>query len=223
MTENITGTVVTATVTGTRAGIFAGTPPTRDALLVTNNTLGSIVFLNDVDADSRQFPVRAGETREIPFRSGQVYAFATATTEEELEEADIEVRAITVDSALARDVSTTLAGFAQYVATSIRSTCGEDDLVLEVEAIRKTDLTGVNARYAGIAPIDIDGRSLVVRSAAGTAVYDWITATKIDGEPVVKVEFEDIPRGATSFAVVAILDSDPTDVLGLFRGSVRGI
>lgn len=222
MTDNFIGPAAFAVSVGAEAaGIFTGDPPARDAVLVVNNTSGTRVFFSDSADESRLFPAAPGLPITLPFKAGQVYAFATSTTEEVVEEAEIEVRAVTVDSALARSMEIYLAGLAQNVAAMVPTTCGADDPVLQVEAIRETDLLGLNAPVVNIHQFDISGRNLEVRSSAGTA-FDWIAATAIAGERLVRVEFEDIPRGSTSFFVVAIADDDETDVLGLFRGTVKG-
>jgi hypothetical protein len=223
MSENYTGPPpFVAWVTEDVAGIFGAEIPARDLVLITNNTAGSVVFVSDTDVGSRAHPVRAGETFKAPFKAGELYAFINSTIEgEEVFGAEIEVRPVFVDSALARSVSEDLSGLVPAMATTIPEACGGDDLKIDAEIIRGTDLLGLNAPPVNIRAFDVSGRTLEARftqPAGGTLV---ITPVLVPNQRIVRVEIQNADRPVT-FAIVAVLDSDPTDVLGLFRGRVRG-
>lgn len=229
MTENYTGTSADVTVNATSTALLASPLTAHDAILVTNQTEGTVVWCDDNTgvASGSPWPVRYGETVELPF-TGQAYALARATTDagEALNGATVEVRPITVDSPLQRSLWSQIAVLISSLISKVR-VATPDDLAFERDVVRETDLTVANGGAFEVftGPVaDITGRTLEVRQARRPGnVIDWIDATAVNaGEwnQAIRIELTDMPAGTYDVDVVAVLGSDEIAVV---RGRLRGI
>jgi hypothetical protein len=230
---------LTETITGTPATVQVGGDPdnptpllllpeaVRDAVLVTNLTPGTVIFADATESITRQFPIRAGETVVLPFREGQVYAYAAATTAdgEALDGADLEVRPVTLDSALERGLAMSNATLTSTILSRVgAASAASPGYAFDIILVPGTDYTVAigNAFRVPFAQFDVSGMTLEPRKAGTTTVLEWLTLSLEDagvaGRQTLVIEAEDAPVGVYLVDVVAVSGSVDRATL---RGRIR--
>ncbi|MGV3617901.1 MAG: hypothetical protein ACO1SV_21455 [Fimbriimonas sp.] len=226
MTESFTGVVETKSVgadPGASTALLTSPSAPRHGVLVTNNTPGTIVFVDDVASVSRQFPIPPGKTRNLPFAAGQIYAYFTATTceGEALEAASVEVRPILVESSLGAMIFQRLGVLLTQILSRVMPNPSAYDFDIELRAGCDYNAANGSAIVVPFAQFDVAGRSLQARKASGE-VCPWLTLSVaypgVAGRQTLVMEAGDAPRGNHTVDVVAVFGADE---LATLRGRIR--
>jgi hypothetical protein len=230
LTETISGIPATVQVGGdpdSPTPLLLLPDAERDAVLATNLSPGTVVFADATESITRQFPIRAGETVVLPFRAGQVYAYAAATTSagEDLNGADLEVRPVTLDSALERGLAMSNATLTSTILSRLGTTsAASPSYAFDLQIVPGTDYTVAltNAFRVSFAQFDVAGMTLEARKSGTTSVLGWLSLSLDDagvaGRQTLVIEAEDAPVGVYLVDVVAVSGSVDRATL---RGRIR--